>query len=466
MTVRYCATYRAKKSLARRGSLPLNPDYPARYARKEPMNIDTACIHAGYQAKNGEPRTLPIALSTTFHYDTTDGVAELFDHPERNHMYSRITNPTGAALEEKIAALEGGVAAMLTSSGQMATFLSVINLCHAGDHCVVSSTIYGGTVNLFSVTLPKLGITSTFVSPRATREELAAAIKPNTKLVFGETVANPALAVLDLSTFAEAAHEAGLPLIIDNTFPTPILCRPLEWGANIVIHSTTKYIDGHAMTVGGIIVDGGNFDWEASGKFPDLTEPDESYHGTVYTRDYGKAAFIMKARMQMMRDLGVYPPATNAFILNETLETLHLRMARHVENANKVAAWLEARPEIDSVNFPGLASSPDHDLAERYLPHGSCGVVSFVVGDGKGTPGGSRDRAALLLDSLKMISQEVHVADSQTCVLHPASSTHRQLTDEQLIAAGAFPGLIRLSCGLESVDDILADLEQAFTALA
>lgn len=430
------------------------------------MNIDTACIHAGYQAGNGQPRTLPIALSTTFHYDTTDAVAEIFDHPEINHMYSRITNPTNFAVEEKLAALEGGVGAMLTSSGQMATFLSVINLCHAGDHCVVSSAIYGGTVNLFSVTLPKLGINTTFVSPRSTKEEIAAAIQPNTKLVFGETVANPALAVLDIETFAAAAHEAGLPLVIDNTFPTPVLCRPFEWGADIVVHSTTKYIDGHAMTVGGVIIDSGNFDWEASGKFPELTEPDESYHGLVYTRDYGKLAFMMKARIQMMRDLGVYPPATNGFILNETLETLHLRMQRHVENARKVAAWLEQRPEIDSVNFPDLPSSPDHDLAKKYLPNGTCGVISFVVGDGAGTKGGSRDRAALLLDNMKMISQEVHVADSQTCVLHPASSTHRQLTDEQLVAAGAWPGLVRLSCGLENVDDILADLEQAFAALA
>ncbi|MEE1044747.1 MAG: O-acetylhomoserine aminocarboxypropyltransferase/cysteine synthase family protein [Olegusella sp.] len=430
------------------------------------MHLDTTAIHGGYQAKNGEPRCLPIALSTTYHYDTTDAVAELFDHPELNHMYSRISNPTCAAVEQKIAALEGGAAAMLTTSGQMATFIAVTNLCHAGDHCVVSSSIYGGTINLFSVTLPKLGIESTFVSPRATKEEIAAAIRPNTKLVFGETVANPALTVLDIETFATAAHEAGLPLVVDNTFPTPALCRPIEWGADIIVHSTTKYMDGHAMTVGGVVVDSGRFDWAASGRFPEFTEPDESYHGTVYTRDYGKIAFIMKARMQMMRDLGVYPPATNAFILNETLETLPLRMERHVANARRVAAWLEDRPEVDSVNFPDLPSSPDHDLAEKYLPDGCCGVISFVVGDGKGTQGGSRDRAAQLLDGLHMISQEVHVADSQTCVLHPASSTHRQLTDEQLVAAGAWPGLVRLSCGLENVEDILADLEQAFVALA
>ena len=430
------------------------------------MGIDTTCIHGGYQAGNGEPRCLPIYLSTTFHYDTTDAVANLFDHPEQGHMYSRITNPTCSAVEEKIANLEGGAAAMLTSSGQMASFLTVANLCKAGDHCVVSSTIYGGTVNLFTTTLPKFGITTTFVSPRATKEEIAAAIRPETKLVFGEVVANPALAVLDLETFASAAHEAGLPLVVDNTFPTPVLCRPIEWGADIVIHSTTKYMDGHAITVGGVIVDSGKFDWAASGRFPDFTEPDESYHGIIYTRDYGKIAFIMKARMQLMRDFGVNPPATNAFILNETLETLALRMRRHTSTAQKVAEYLEARPEVDSVNFPGLKSNSYHELANKYLPDGPCGVISFVVGDGKGSKGSSRDRAAAVLDHLKLVSQEVHVADSQTCALHPATSTHRQLTDEQLLAAGIYPGMIRLSCGLEDPKDILSDLEQAFAALA
>lgn len=422
------------------------------------MDISTACIHAGYEAGNGEPRALPITLSTTFRYSSTDEVARLFDLSESGFFYSRIGNPTCDAVEKKIAALEGGVGAMLTSSGQAANLLAVINLASAGDHIIASSTIYGGTVNLFSVTLKRFGIECTYVSPRATKEEILAEVRPNTKCVFGETVANPALAVLDLEVFAQAAHEAGLPLIIDNTFPTPVLCRPFEWGADIVTHSTTKYIDGHALTVGGVIVDSGNFDWEASGRFPDFCEPDESYHGVVYTRDFGNSAFIVKARVQLMRDLGCYPPATNAFILNESLETLPLRMRKHCDNALRVAEWLENQPKVVSVNYPGLPSSPDHDLATKYLPEGACGVISFVVD-------GDRDRAAALLDHLKMIPIEVHVADSQTSVLHPASSTHRQLTDEQLIACGVEPGMVRFSCGLESVDDIIADLEQAFAQI-
>ena len=422
------------------------------------MDISTPCIHAGYEAGNGEPRALPITLSTTFRYSSTDEVARLFDLSESGFFYSRIGNPTCDAVEKKIAALEGGVGAMLTSSGQAANLLAVINLASAGDHIIASSTIYGGTVNLFSVTLKRFGIECTYVSPRATKEEILAEVRPNTKCVFGETVANPALAVLDLEVFAQAAHEAGLPLIIDNTFPTPVLCRPFEWGADIVTHSTTKYIDGHALTVGGVIVDSGNFDWEASGRFPDFCEPDESYHGVVYTRDFGNSAFIVKARVQLMRDLGCYPPATNAFILNESLETLPLRMRKHCDNALRVAEWLENQPKVVSVNYPGLPSSPDHDLATKYLPEGACGVISFVVD-------GDRDRAAALLDHLKMIPIEVHVADSQTSVLHPASSTHRQLTDEQLIACGVEPGMVRLSCGLESVDDIIADLEQAFAQI-
>ena len=422
------------------------------------MDIRTACLHAGYQAGNGEPRALPINLSTTFHYDTCDEVAELFDLTAAGHMYSRISNPTCELVERKIAALEGGVGALLTTSGQAANLIAVMNLCSAGDHFVSSAAIYGGTVNLFGVTLKRFGIDCTFVSPRATKAEIAAAIRPNTKLVFGETCANPSLAVLDLTTFSEAAHEAGLPLVVDNTFPTPVMCRPIEWGADVVTHSTTKYIDGHALTVGGVIVDGGKFDWAASGRFAGLTEPDESYHGVVYARDFGPAAFITKARVQLMRDLGCYPPATNAFILNESLETLPLRMRQHCDNAQRVAEWLSACPEVASVEFPGLASSPDHDLARRYMPDGVCGVCSFVVK-------GGRDRAAALLDHLKMISIEVHVADSQTCVLHPASSTHRQLTDEQLVACGVEPGMVRLSCGLEAVDDIIADLEQAFSAI-
>ena len=423
------------------------------------MDVHTQCIHAGYHAGNGQPRTLPIALSTTFPYDSCEEVAALFDLSENGFFYSRIGNPTCDATEQKIAALEGGVGAMLTSSGQAANLIAVLNLAQAGDSIVASSAIYGGTVNLFSVTLKRFGIEVVYVSPRATKEEILAAIQPNTKAVFGETVANPALDVLDIETFAAAAHEAGVPLIVDNTFPTPVLCRPFEWGADIVTHSTTKYIDGHAMTVGGVIVDSGKFDWAASGRFPEFCEPDESYHGVVYTRDFGDAAYIVKARVQLMRDLGCYPPATNAFILNETLETLPLRMAQHGKNALAVAQWLQARPEVASVNYPGLASSPDHDLAEKYLPNGCCGVISFILE-------GGRDRAAAFLDALKLARIEVHVADSQTCVLHPASSTHRQLTDEQLVAAGVEPGLVRLSCGLESSDDIIADLAQALDSLA
>ena len=422
------------------------------------MDVHTQCIHGGYHAGNGQPRTLPIALSTTYPYDSCEEVAALFDLSENGFFYSRIGNPTCDATEQKIAALEGGVGAMLTSSGQAANLIAVLNLAQAGDSIVASSAIYGGTVNLFSVTLKRFGIETIYVSPRATKEEILAAIQPNTKAVFGETVANPALDVLDIETFAAAAHEAGVPLIVDNTFPTPVLCRPFEWGADIVTHSTTKYIDGHAMTVGGVIVDSGKFDWAASGRFPEFCEPDESYHGVVYTRDFGNSAFIVKARVQLMRDLGCYPPATNAFILNETLETLPLRMAQHSANARAVAQWLEARPEVASVNYPGLASSPDHSLAEKYLPNGCCGVISFVLE-------GGRDRAAAFLDALKLARIEVHVADSQTCVLHPASSTHRQLTDEQLAAAGVEPGLVRLSCGLESADDIIADLAQALDSL-
>ncbi len=423
------------------------------------MDVHTQCIHAGYHAGNGQPRTLPIALSTTFPYDSCEEVAALFDLSENGFFYSRIGNPTCDATEQKIAALEGGVGAMLTSSGQAANLIAVLNLAQAGDSIVASSAIYGGTVNLFSVTLKRFGIETVYVSPRATKEEILAVIQSNTKAVFGETVANPALDVLDIETFAAAAHEAGVPLIVDNTFPTPVLCRPFEWGADIVTHSTTKYIDGHAMTVGGVIVDSGKFNWAASGRFPEFCEPDESYHGVVYTRDFGDAAYIVKARVQLMRDLGCYPPATNAFILNETLETLPLRMAQHGANALAVAQWLQARPEVASVNYPGLSSSPDRDLAEKYLPNGCCGVISFVIK-------GGRDRAAAFLDALKLARIEVHVADSQTCVLHPASSTHRQLTDEQLAAAGVEPGLVRLSCGLESADDIIADLAQALDSLA
>lgn len=423
------------------------------------MDFNTECIHAGYQAGNGQPRTLPIALSTTYPYDSCEQVARLFDLSEEGFFYSRIANPTCDAVERKIAALEGGVGALLTSSGQAANLIAVLNVASAGDSIVASSAIYGGTVNLFSVTLKRFGIETRYVGPRATEDEILSAVDETTKAVFGETVANPALDVLDIETFAAAAHRAGLPLIVDNTFPTPVLCRPMDWGADVVTHSTTKYIDGHAMTVGGVVVDSGRFDWEASGRFPGLTEPDESYHGTVYTRDFGDSAYIVKARVQLMRDLGCYPPATNAFILNETLETLPLRMTQHGSNALTVARWLEGRPEVESVSYPGLESSPDHDLAGKYLPNGCCGVISFVLS-------GGRERAAALLDALEMVRIEVHVADSQTCALHPASSTHRQLTDDQLAAAGVGPGLVRLSCGLESPEAIIADLEQALAAIA
>ena len=418
-------------------------------------SIDTTAIHAGYQPGNSEPRALPIYQSTTFPYSSVDEVAGLFDLSAEGHMYSRISNPTCEFVEKKIAAMEGGVGAILTSSGQMATLISVLNLCSCGDHIVSSAAIYGGTVNLLSFTLKRFGIETTFVSPRASVDEIRAAVQPNTKLVFGETVANPALAVLDIEAFATAAHAEGLPLIIDNTFPTPTFCRPIEWGADVVVHSTTKYMDGHATFVGGVIIDSGNFDWEAQGeKFRDLVEPDESYHGVVYTRDFGKAAYITKARCQLVRDLGVCPPAVQAFALNQSLESLPIRVRRHSQNAQRVAEYLEKHPKVESVNYPGLASSPDHDLAQKYLPEGICGVISFVVA-------GGRDRAAKLLDSLKLASIEVHVADSRTCVLHPASSTHRQLTDEQLVACGVEPGMVRFSCGLEDADDIIADLEQA-----
>ncbi len=427
------------------------------------MDISTACIHAGYKAGNGEPRALPIYQSTTYHYDSTDTVAGLFDLTVDGHMYSRISNPTCAFVEQKIAALEGGVGALLTTSGQAANLVAIMNVAGAGDHIVSSATIYGGTVNLFNVTMKRFGIDCTFVDPRASQEELLAAVRPNTKAFFGETVANPALNVLDIEAFATAAHAVGVPLIVDNTFPTPVMCRPFEWGADVVTHSTTKYIDGHALTVGGVIVDSGTFDWtvtddEGTPRFPGLCTPDESYHGLTYTDAFGEQAYITKARVQLIRDLGVYPQATTAFILNESLETLPIRMQRHCQTAQRVAEFLEAHPKVASVNFPGLASSPDHDLAQKYLPNGSCGVISVVVD-------GGRDRAAAFLDHLKLASIEVHVADSRTCVLHPASSTHRQLTDEQLVACGVEPGLIRLSCGLESADDIIADIDQALAAI-
>ena len=421
------------------------------------MNIETKCLHSGYTPKNTEPRVVPIVQSTTYVYDSTDDVAAVFDDPTKSLIYSRFENPTVMAVEDKIAALEGGIGAMCTSSGQAASMCSLLNILQAGDSFISTTTIYGGTVNLFAVTLKKLGIECIFVSPDATEEEIQAAFKPNTKAVFGESLANPALSVLDIEKFAKVAHKNDVPLIIDNTFPTPILCRPIEHGADIVIHSTSKYMDGHAVQVGGVIVDSGNFNW-ANGKFPEFTEPDESYHGIVYTETYGKAAYIIKARMQLMRDLGCYPSAQSAFYLNLGLETLAIRMKQYCENAKIVAEYLEANEMVESVNYPGLKSSPYYDLAQKYLPLGSSGVISFVIK-------GGRDTAVKFMDSLSLASNEVHVADIRTCVLHPASATHRQLTDEQLVACGINGGMIRFSVGLENVNDILDDLKKAFEAI-
>lgn len=421
------------------------------------MKIETKCLHSGYTPKNTEPRVVPIVQSTTYVYDSTDDVAAVFDDPTKSLIYSRFENPTVMAVEEKIAALEGGIGAMCTSSGQAATLCSLLNILQAGDSFISTTTIYGGTVNLFAVTFKKMGIECIFVSPDASEEEIQAAFKPNTKAVFGETIANPALTVFDIEKFAKIAHENNVPLIVDNTFPTPILCRPIEYGADIVIHSTSKYMDGHAVQVGGVIVDSGNFNW-ANGKFPEFTEPDESYHGLIYTESYGKAAYIVKARMQLMRDFGCYPSAQSAFYLNLGLETLAVRMERYCKNAQIVAEFLEANENVESVNYPGLESNPYHELAKKYLPDGTSGVISFVIKGGRST-------AVKFMDALQLASNEVHVADIRTCVLHPASATHRQLTDEQLVAAGINGGMIRLSVGLENVDDILEDLKKGFAAV-
>ena len=421
------------------------------------MKIETKCLHAGYTPKNTEPRVVPIVQSTTYVYDSTDDVAAVFDDPTKSLIYSRFENPTVMAVEDKIAALEGGIGAMCTSSGQAASLCSILNICQAGDSIISTTTIYGGTINLFAVTFKKLGIETIFVDPDASEDEIRAAFKPNTKAVFGETIANPALTVFDIEKFAKIAHENNVPLIVDNTFPTPILCRPIEHGADIVVHSTSKYMDGHAVQVGGVIVDAGTFDW-ANGKFPEFTEPDESYHGTIYTKAYGKAAYIVKARMQLMRDFGCYPSAQSAFYLNLGLETLAVRMKQYCENAKIISEFLEADPHVESVNYPGLASSPYHELAQKYLPNGCSGVISFVIKGGRST-------AVKFMDALKLASNEVHVADIRTCVLHPASATHRQLTDEQLVAAGINGGMIRFSVGLENIDDILDDLKQAFAAI-
>lgn len=416
---------------------------------------ETLCVQAGWTPKNGEPRVLPIYQSTTFKYDDSEQMARLFDLKDSGYFYTRLQNPTNDAVASKIAALEGGVGAILTSSGQAANFYAVFNICEAGDHLVCASTIYGGTFNLFGVTMKKLGIECTFVDADAPEEEIQKAFRPNTKCMFGETISNPSINVLDIEKFARIAHSNGVPLIVDNTFATPINCRPFEWGADIVTHSTTKYMDGHATCVGGAIVDSGNFDWMAhADKFPGLTQPDESYHGLTYAKAFGKMAYITKATAQLMRDLGSIPSPENSFLLNLGLETLHLRVPRHCENAQKVAEWLEANPKVKWVNYCGLKSSKYYELAQKYMPNGSCGVIAFGLN-------GTREEAIKFMDSLKLACIVTHVADARTCVLHPASHTHRQLSDEQLIEAGVAPDLIRLSVGIENVNDIIADLQQA-----
>lgn len=419
------------------------------------MRIDTKCIQSGYTPENGEARVLPIYQSTTFKYGSTEQMGRLFDLEESGYFYTRLANPTNDAVAAKITALEGGVAGMLTSSGQAACFYSIFNICNAGDHFVCSSTVYGGTFNLFGVTLKKMGIDVTFVDPDASEEELSKAFKPNTKAMFGETIANPALVVLDIEKFAKVAHSHGVPLIIDNTFATPINCRPFEWGADIVVHSTTKYMDGHATSVGGAIVDSGNFDWEAhKDKFPGLTTPDESYHGVVYTEKFGKAAYITKATATVMRDLGSISSPQNSFLLNIGLETLSLRVARHCENAKKVAKYLNDNDKISWVSFAGLKGDKYYELAQKYLPNGTCGVISFGVK-------GGRENAVKFMDALKLAAIVTHVADARTSVLHPASHTHRQLNDEELKAAGVTPDLIRFSVGIEDAQDIIEDIQQA-----
>ncbi len=419
------------------------------------QSLETICIQGGWQPKNGEPRILPIYQSTTFKYETSEQMGRLFDLEENGYFYTRLSNPTNDAVADKICKLEGGAAAMLTSSGQAANMYAILNICSAGDHIVCAATIYGGTSNLFTVTLKRFGIQCTLVDPDASEEELDKAFTPNTKAVFGETIANPALVVLDIEKFARLAHSHQVPLIIDNTFATPINCRPFDWGADIVTHSTTKYMDGHAMTVGGCIVDSGNFDWEACAqKYPGLTTPDDSYHGVTYTKKFGKEAYITKATAQLMRDMGSIQAPQNAFLLNIGLETLHLRVPRHCENALAVAQFLQSRGDVAWVKYPGLKGDRYYDLAQKYLPHGSCGVISF------GLKGG-RKAASEFMDKLKLAAIVTHVADARTCVLHPASHTHRQLSDEQLVEAGVDPSMIRLSVGIEQIDDILTDLKQA-----
>lgn len=416
------------------------------------MRDETKCLHSGYTPENGGPRVMPIVQSTTYTFDSTEHIGALFDMPTA-HMYSRFSNPTVECVEKKIADLEGGAGAMCTSSGQAASLLAILNICRAGESFISTSTIYGGTVNLFAVTLKRLGIECIFVDAEASAEEIQAAFKPNTRAVFGETLANPALAVLDIEKFAQIAHSNGVPFIVDNTFATPVLCKPIEYGADIVIHSTSKYMDGHALQTGGVIVDSGNFDW-TNGKFPEFTEPDESYHGVVYTESFGKMAYIIKARMQLMRDFGCYPSANSAFLLNLGLETLPIRMERYCENATKVARYFKDSEKIEEVKYSGLEGDAYYERARKYLPKGSCGVISVIIKGGK-------DAAVKFMDGLKLASNEVHVADIRTCVLHPASATHRQLTDEQLVAAGVNPGMIRFSVGLENVEDIIEDIARS-----
>ena len=419
------------------------------------MKPATLCVQAGWQPKNGEPRVLPIYQSTTFKYDNTEEMADLFDLKKEGYFYTRLQNPTNDAVASKIAALEGGVGAVLTSSGQAANFYAIFNICEAGDHFVTSNEIYGGTYNLFGVTVKKLGIECTFISQEASEEELSAASRPNTKALFGETISNPGGQILDIEKFARIAHKHGVPLIVDNTFPTPINCRPFEWGADIVTHSTTKYMDGHATQVGGCVVDSGNFDWDAhADKFPGLCTPDESYHGLTYTKKFGKMAYTTKLVAQLMRDLGSIPAPQNAFLLNLGLETLHLRVPQHCKNAQRIAEFLEKDERVAWVHYCGLPSDKNYALGQKYLPNGSCGVIAFGLK-------GDRQTAVEFMDSLKMIAIVTHVADARTCVLHPASHTHRQLSDEQLREAGVAPDLIRLSVGIEDCDDILADIRQA-----
>jgi O-acetylhomoserine (thiol)-lyase len=420
------------------------------------MRDETKCLHSGYSPKNGEPRVAPIVQSTTYVFDSTERIGELFDMPTA-HMYSRFSNPTVEVVEKKIADLEGGVGAMCTSSGQAASLFSILNLCNAGDSFVCASTIYGGTINLFAVTLKRLGIECIFVDAESDEETIDKAFKPNTRAMFGETLANPALAVLDIEKFANIAHKHNVPLIIDNTFATPILCKPFEYGADIIVHSTSKYMDGHAVQVGGVIVDSGKFDW-TNGKYPEFTTPDDSYHGVVYTRDFGNLAYIVKARMQLMRDFGAYPAANSAFLLNLGLETLGIRMKQYCENALKVAQYFNNSDKVEAVNYPALEGNKYYERAQKYLPAGTSGVISIVIKGGK-------ENAAKFINGLKLASKEVHVADIRTCVLHPASATHRQLTDEQLVACGVNPGMIRFSVGLENAEDIIADIEQSLALI-